>query len=385
MKQPLSLYIHWAFCKSKCPYCDFNSHVRAAVDDLVWQEALLKEMQYYALKLPNRELVSIFFGGGTPSLMQVSTVAALIEAASKYWIFADDIEITLEANPTSVEAEKFSGFNKAGVNRVSIGVQSFNEMDLKFLGREHSSKQAITAIELAQNIFPRYSFDLIYALPNQTLKIWEQELTTAIKYSNKHLSLYQLTIEENTAFHHIYHNGGFVLPKDNIAADMYQLTGEITSFYEIPAYEISNYAAKGQESRHNLAYWKSDDYIGIGAGAHGRFKANKSQYRIATENIKSPERWLEKIARDNNGLAQKNIISPEESFDEAIMMGLRLCDGINYADWQNRLGIDIKSKLSQNAIDKLCKINLLEADENSIKTSLQGKILLNSIIKELLV
>ncbi|MEI7668530.1 MAG: radical SAM family heme chaperone HemW [Pseudomonadota bacterium] len=378
----MSIYVHWAFCKSKCPYCDFNSHVRASVDEDIWQKALLAEISYYAEKLPNRKINSIFFGGGTPSLMNPKTVEAIISTIYKYWKIDDNIEITLEANPTSVEAEKFRNFRKAGVNRVSVGVQSFNEKDLKFLGREHSVNEAISALNLAHEIFPRMSFDLIYALPEQSESVWEKELLAALKYSNGHISLYQLTIEENTAFHHIYHNGGFLLPEENAAAKMYQVTQDITVSKGLFGYEISNYAAIGQESRHNLAYWTSEDYIGIGAGAHGRF--NLGDKRIATENIKSPERWLEKTGNHQNGIEAEIKLSDKESMEEAIMMGMRLAGGINYKIWQERTGLDIKSALNHTSIAKLKEYNLIDSDINHIKATQKGKILLNGVIRELL-
>ena len=388
--RPLSLYIHWPFCKSKCPYCDFNSHVRAGVADEAWREALLKEMRCYAALVPDREIVSIFFGGGTPSLMQAQTVAALIEEAGRLWKMAEHAEITLEANPTSVEAHKFNDFCSAGVNRVSIGVQSLNERDLKFLGREHSTTEAIRALELAATIFPRFSFDLIYALPGQTLPQWEKELQDALQFARGHLSLYQLTIEENTAFYSQYHKGGFVLPEEHLAADMYQLTQEITESYGLPAYEISNHAAPLQESRHNLAYWRYDDYIGLGAGAHGRFTCSQEHQhtRLATENIKSPERWLEKVQQQGRGLAEETVISEAESYEEALIMGMRLSKGIEYANWQERTGLDIKQFLELSApaaLEKISRAGYITTDSDHLQATWQGRLVLNTVLKELLV
>jgi len=379
---PLSVYIHWPFCKSKCPYCDFNSHVRNDVDSERWQKALLHELAYYAAKLPDRQVVSIFFGGGTPSLMPATTVSALIEQVNSLWAVSEDIEITLEANPTSIEAKKFRDFRKSGVNRVSIGVQSFEPEDLKFLGREHNVQEAMGALLMAADIFPRMSFDLIYARPNQTLAAWEAELTQALTYAKDHLSLYQLTIEENTAFHHTYHNGGFTLPEEGLAADMYMLTQDIMEANGLPAYEISNHAWAGQESRHNLAYWKSQDYIGIGAGAHGRY--NQESGRISTENIKSPERWLEKVEQSDNGLTAETAISEKESLEEAVMMGLRLSSGIHYDEWQKQMGADLRKAIPETAIDKLREQTLIEADENHIKATRKGRLLLNRVTGELL-
>lgn len=417
MIRPLSVYIHWPFCKSKCPYCDFNSHVRNSVDNERWQNALLRELAYYAAKLPDRQVASIFFGGGTPSLMPAETVAALIEKVTNLWTVSGDIEITLEANPTSIEVKKFRDFRKSGVNRVSIGVQSLEPEDLKFLGREHNVQEALGALLMAADIFPRMSFDMIYARPGQTLAAWEAELSQALGYAKDHLSLYQLTIEENTAFHHAYHKGGFTMPEDGLAADMYMLTQDIMEAHGLPAYEISNHAWAGQESRHNLAYWKSHDYIGIGPGAHGRFCGGLQQNcvdtwgseattplseglgvseegelcsppynkRFSTENIKSPERWLEKVEHSDNGLTAEVPISEKESLEEAVMMGLRLSTGIDYDAWQKQMGMDLRNVMQQSAIDKLCGQSMVMADENHIKVTKQGRLLLNMITKELLV
>jgi oxygen-independent coproporphyrinogen-3 oxidase len=411
MPAPLSIYIHWPFCKSKCPYCDFNSHVRADIDDARWQKALRGELAYYAKILPGRQVVSVFFGGGTPSLMRPGTVAALLESLSGLWQVAEDVEITLEANPTSVEAEKFKAFRLAGVNRVSIGVQALRAIDLKFLGREHDTEEALHALALARDIFPRMSFDLIYARPDQTLAAWEAELNEALKYARDHVSLYQLTIEENTAFHHLYHKGGFALPEDGLAADMYALTQDITEAHGLPAYEVSNHAKPGQESRHNLAYWRSEDYIGIGAGAHGRYRllsggapppsalradspagsscstpprTHALTARIATENIKSPERWLESVERLGNGLSAEAVVMAKESLEEAIMMGLRLASGIRYGDWETRLGFNIRDALSPATLRKLRDMSLITADDRHIAATKQGRLLLNSITRELL-
>lgn len=382
MLRDLSIYIHWPFCKSKCPYCDFNSHVRTGIDNLRWQKALLGELAYYAGKLPDRQVVSIFFGGGTPSLMAPETVTALIDAVCTHWKVTDDLEITLEANPTSIEAGKFREFRKAEVNRVSIGIQSLSAPDLAFLGREHSVSEALAALEIANDIFPRVSFDLIYARPNQTLAAWEEELSQALKYAKDHLSLYQLTIEENTAFHPRYHKGEFHLPEDGMAADMYMLTQDMTEAHGLPAYEISNHAKPGNESRHNLAYWRSCDYVGIGAGAHGRYKFNDTRY--ATENVKSPERWLERLEQSVNGLVTETVISEQEILEEAIMMGLRLSSGIHYDVWEKNTGVDVRSALSPDAVNKLGRLSLIKSDDAHIETTRKGRLLLNTVTRELL-
>ena len=320
-----ALYIHWPFCKRKCPYCDFNSHVREGVDHAAWRDALVKEMRDWHGRVPHHTIRSIFFGGGTPSLMEPATVAALINEAVCLWGISDGCEITLEANPTSVEATKFRDMAAAGVNRVSLGVQSLRAESLAFLGREHTAREALKAIALARDIFPRYSFDLIYALPNQTLQSWENELREALTHARGHLSLYQLTIEENTAFHHAYHvDKQFALPEDSLAADLYALTQSIMIDAGLPAYEISNHAAMGQESLHNLAYWRGECYFGIGPGAHGRVDFADGTRR-ATRNLKSPERWL-----SGNGLEEELTLSVSERAEEKILMGLRLHEGLPF-------------------------------------------------------
>jgi putative oxygen-independent coproporphyrinogen III oxidase len=369
-----ALYIHWPFCKKKCPYCDFNSHVREGVDHAAWREALLREMGYWHARAPDKTITSIFFGGGTPSLMEATTVEALINEAYKLWpTAAGGCEITLEANPSSVEAAKFAALKAAGVNRVSLGVQSLKPESLKFLGREHSASEALDAVALAARTFDRYSFDLIYALPNQTLGEWEKELKEALNYANGHLSLYQLTIEENTAFHHAYHVGkSFQLPEDSLAAEMYQRTQEIMGEAGLPAYEISNHASTGQESRHNLSYWRSDSYFGIGPGAHGRVDCSLPQRgrvgvgaseaptanhnaplltsphrgeehlspitchlpppsRLATRTQKSPERWLDLVQQFGHGVEEELTLTTAERAEEIVLMGLRLREGINLA------------------------------------------------------
>lgn len=283
----LAVYIHWPFCLSKCPYCDFNSHVREKIEQNRWKNALLRELEYMHSHMQDYTVTSIFFGGGTPSLMPPDNTHALIERTRQLWQVADNVEITLEANPTSVEAEKLTHFKEAGINRVSMGVQSLRDSELKFLGRGHSAKEAIGAIEILRKNFDRYSFDLIYARPNQTLNDWDAELSEALALAGGHLSLYQLTIEENTAFHHAYAKGGFTLPDEELSEALYRLTEEKMLASSLIPYEISNYALTGQESRHNLSYWRGDSYIGVGAGAHGRISVDGK--RIATQTLKSPE------------------------------------------------------------------------------------------------
>jgi len=377
--QGAALYIHWPFCKKKCPYCDFNSHVREGVDHSAWREALLNEMRYWYARAPEHRITSIFFGGGTPSLMEPSTVAALIEEAEKCWGLDADCEITLEANPTSVEAAKFKELAAAGVNRVSLGVQSLRTESLKFLGREHSASEALDALALAAKTFPRYSFDLIYALPNQTLGSWETELREALTHASGHLSLYQLTIEENTAFHHAYHvDKQFKLPEDSLAADLYALTQSIMSDAGLPAYEVSNHAAAGQESRHNLAYWRGECYFGIGPGAHGRVDFADGTRR-ATRNLKSPERWL-----SGNGLEEELTLSVTERAEEKILMGLRLNAGFNL----NRLRVDEAAYLtnlwSDGRVDALVEQGMLVASPEQLIATPAAMPVLNYVIQKLL-
>ncbi len=376
----VAIYIHWPFCKKKCPYCDFNSHVRDAVDHALWREMLLAELRHWAAPMHGHTVTSIFFGGGTPSLMEPATVAALINEADKLFGLDNDCEITLEANPTSVEAGKFLDMAAAGVNRVSLGVQSLREESLKFLGREHSAREALDAVELAANTFLRYSFDLIYALPDHTPESWEKELKQALKYADKHLSLYQLTIEENTAFHHAYHNQhAFALPTEPIAVELYERTQRIMEKAGLPAYEISNHAAPGEESRHNLAYWRGDNYIGIGPGAHGR------AHDTATRTLKSPERWLESVANKGHGLEEETKLDATDRMEEKTLMALRLTrEGLNLNRFtDDELGA-FNTRTNDGRILKLVQQNLLLDEGDTIKATPKGHLVLNALITELL-
>lgn len=368
--EPLALYIHWPFCKSKCPYCDFNSHVREKVAFGEWKAALLAELDYMHSFVPHHRLQSIFFGGGTPSLMPPDIAEALIKRARELWNADANLEITLEANPTSVEADTFPGFKQAGVNRLSIGVQSLLPDALKFLGREHSADEAMNALALARKHFERYSFDLIYARPGQTLEAWQNELSRALELAGEHLSLYQLTIEENTAFHTAYAKGAFKLPEEEVAAEMYELTESMTADKGLFAYEVSNYAKRGAESRHNLAYWKGLDYAGIGPGAHGRLVLNGARH--ATAAIKSPERWLESVAKHNHGLEIMEPLSPSVYAEERLMMGLRLIEGITIDDMLRPF---IDAKKQQFAIDQ----GLLVNDPDRLTATTKGRMVLTSL------
>ena len=321
----LALYVHWPFCVSKCPYCDFNSHVRAEVDQVAWREALLADLAHEAALLPGRRLGSVFFGGGTPSLMPPATVAAVLDAASQAWGFAPGIEITLEANPSSVEAARFADLAAAGVNRASLGLQSLDEAALRFLGRAHGVDEGLAALATAQAVFSLVSFDLIYALPGQTLAAWEAELARALGYGIEHLSLYQLTIEPGTRFATEAAAGRLAIPDGDHAADLFEATRAMTAAAGLPAYETSNHARPGAESCHNLTYWRYGDYAGIGPGAHGR------RQRMATVRHRKPENWLAAVARNGHGLASEELLTPHTRATEALLMGLRLAEGVDLA------------------------------------------------------
>ncbi len=322
------VYVHWPFCAAKCPYCDFNSHVhRGAFDEADFVAAYAKELAHYAALVPGRTVQSVFFGGGTPSLMQPGSVAAILDAIARHWPLERHAEITLEANPTSVEAERFKGYRAAGVNRVSLGVQSLRERPLAELGRRHSVDEAVAAVRLAQSIFPRSSFDLIYARPHQTLAEWQDELTEALWLAQGHISLYQLTIEMGTRFYDLQRAGKLVMPGEELGAEFYELTQELTGRAGLPAYEISNHAVPGQESRHNLLYWRYGEYVGVGPGAHGRLLIGNQRHATAAEKL--PFEWHKKVAARGHGLTTDDILTWEEEGDELLVMGLRLREGID--------------------------------------------------------
>jgi oxygen-independent coproporphyrinogen-3 oxidase len=383
MTPPLALYIHWPFCLSKCPYCDFNSHVRATIDQDTYRAAILRELDNYATLLPERRISSIFFGGGTPSLMAPATAALLIERTRQHWPFADDCEITLEANPTSVEAANFAALAAAGVNRVSLGVQSFDDAALRFLGRQHSGAQALDAIAAAAKYFPRYSFDLIYAYAGQTPQEWEQALRAALPYTRGHMSLYQLTIEANTAFHVRAARGEKLTAASDPAADMFLLTQEIMRDAGLPAYEISNHAAPGQESRHNLTYWHYGDFIGIGPGAHGRYVDNLGQ-RVATAARKNPEAWSDQISRDGHGVQERTTIDIIAAQQEALMMGMRLATGIDRHSWRDKFGDDIVAFLPAAKLQRLGDEKLVTLTATHFTTTPDGAARLNALLRYLL-
>lgn len=333
MLDPIAVYIHWPYCLKKCPYCDFNSHVANVVDHDLWKECYLREIKTYVDMLGPRHVTSIFFGGGTPSLMRPETVSNVINFIQKEWDIDNNCEITLEANPTSIEINKFRDFKNAGINRVSVGVQSLRDNSLKFLGREHSSTEAVRAIEIASTVFDRYNFDLIYARPGQSLKAWEHELTTALNYGSNHMSLYQLMVEDGTQFK-VMREAGLLTELDgDVAADMYELTQKIMDDHGVPAYEISNHAKPGEESRHNMTYWRYGDYVGIGPGAHGRLTLPSGQ-KIATRTIKSPDKWLSQVQETGLGARPFEELDRQTQIEERLMMGLRLNEGVDISHLQ---------------------------------------------------
>jgi putative oxygen-independent coproporphyrinogen III oxidase len=327
-KEAFGVYVHWPFCLSKCPYCDFNSHVRhAAIDENRFARAFAREIETTAGRVPGREVTSIFLGGGTPSLMRPQTVAAILDTVGKHWHVASNVEVTLEANPTSVEATRFAGYRAAGINRVSLGVQALDDASLKMLGRLHSAREALDAVAIARRSFERYSFDLIYARPDQTREAWTRELKLAIAEAAEHLSLYQLTIEEGTPFFGLHAAGKLKTPDDALARTLYDVTQEVCDRHGMSAYEISNHARPGAECRHNLVYWRAHEYAGIGPGAHGRLDIDGLRHATSTE--KRPEAWLMRVEANGHGVVVDDLLNSEERADEFLLMGLRLAEGID--------------------------------------------------------
>lgn len=374
------LYVHWPFCQAKCPYCDFNSHVSSHVDQDRWLAAFRSEIARYAALTEGRVLNSIFFGGGTPSLMAPDTVGGILKAARDAWVWANDIEITLEANPTSIEADKFDGFREAGVTRVSMGMQALNDADLKKLGRLHSVEDGKRAFGIARNAFERVSFDLIYARQDQTLADWEKELKEALSMAVDHLSLYQLTIEAGTAFGDRYRRGRLRgLPDEDASADMYDLTQKLCEAEGFPAYEVSNHAKSGAISKHNMIYWTYGDYVGIGPGAHGRVTV--SGKRNATTTPLIPNAWLTQVEKKGHGDTEFAALSQEDQAIEYLMMGLRVTRGVDLS----RLSHLTKKSFFKNQINMLVDSELLENTEDRLTVTRKGKPLLNAILRELLV
>ena len=372
-----ALYIHWPFCLSKCPYCDFNSHVREGIDLARWREALLADLRHEAEIAAGEPLESVFFGGGTPSLMPPALVAELLAEAERLWGFARDVEITLEANPSSVEAANFAALAVAGVNRVSLGLQALDDETLRFLGRLHGAAEGLAALQTAQKAFERVSFDLIYARPGQSAEHWASELETALGFGTGHLSLYQLTIEPGTRFATDVRQGAFAPLDDDQAADLFALTREMTVAAGLPAYEVSNHARPGEESRHNLAYWRYQDYAGIGPGAHGR------RHGVATLRHKKPENWLAAVAGRGNGLKEERPLGAREQASEALLMGLRLDEGVDLAALSARFAIPASELIDQNKLALHESLGLARSDGSRIGVTPQGMPLLDALLGDL--
>lgn len=379
MASAFGVYVHWPFCLAKCPYCDFNSHVRhEKPDEARYVRAIARELAYVAPRTDAREVTSIFFGGGTPSLMQPATVQRVLDEIAKRWTVSADAEITLEANPTSVEAERFRGYRAAGVNRVSLGVQALDDVSLKSLGRMHTAEEALEAVEVARENFPRISFDLIYARPDQSPQAWREELTKALAYAPEHLSLYQLTIEPGTTFEMLHRAGKLITPDADAARALWDVTQELCEAHSMPAYEISNHAKAGAESRHNLVYWRYQEYAGAGPGAHGRIGADGA--RVATSTEKHPERWLAQVEERGHGLIEEEKLSQLEQADEMLVMGLRLAEGIDVARFERLTGVP----LNPERVSFLEGEGLVERSGNArLRVTPSGFPLLDAIVADL--
>ncbi|HEX8444911.1 MAG TPA: radical SAM family heme chaperone HemW [Allosphingosinicella sp.] len=376
-EEAIALYIHWPFCVSKCPYCDFNSHVRASVDQERWRAALLQDLAHESAQAPSGRITSIFFGGGTPSLMPPETVSALIEAADAHWSFADGIEITLEANPSSVESSRFADLARAGVNRVSLGLQALDDRALRFLGRAHGVAEGLAALGTAQSAFRRVSFDLIYGLPGQSDAAWDAELARALSFGTGHISLYQLTIEPGTRFAALAAKGALTEADPDHLAALYELTQERSEAAGLPAYEISNHARPGEESRHNLAYWRYQPYLGIGPGAHGRRGGQ------ATQRHRKPENWLAALARNGHGVSDETEIAGRERGAEALLMGLRLREGVDLSRIASLAETEVDEVVDRAAIERLERHRLLQRDGPRLRLTSAGMLLLDRVLAEI--
>lgn len=381
-KSVRSLYIHWPFCLSKCPYCDFNSHVRENIDQQRWRDALIREIEIYIDQFAKVPVDTLFFGGGTPSLMPPETVAAVIDAARNAWGFTDDIEITLEANPTSVEAGNFRDLAGAGVNRVSLGIQALDDSDLEFLGRAHSADEALRALEIAQSSFPRVSFDLIYGRQGQSVESWRHELERATTFGTEHLSLYQLTIEPNTGFAGREKRGEIVMPSDDVQADFLVATEEVTVSAGFECYEISNFAKSDAACRHNLNYWRSGSWIGIGPGAHGRL--NRGSDRIATANAKRPETWLQQVEDGHTAVDENRVLGSSEIAAERVMMGLRLSEGIGLGDLEKASGLNREEIFDGQSLERLQAASLIAIDRDCLCVVGAGRLVLDAVLAAIL-
>jgi oxygen-independent coproporphyrinogen-3 oxidase len=391
MLKQLSIYIHYPFCESKCPYCDFNSHVENFIDHQAFLKAYCRELEYFASRIGKRKITSIFFGGGTPSLMPIFLLAGILEKISELFMVDDDCEISLEANPSSSESKKFKEFKNLGINRLSLGIQALNDDDLKFLGRKHNADEAIKAINLAQENFTNFSFDLIYARPKQTILDWSKELKKAIEFSTKHLSLYQLTIEKGTQFFSDFNQQKFIMPDENLASEFYEITNQIMIGKGFEHYEVSNYAQKNYQSRHNLAYWLSYEYIGIGAGAHSRIcfenkNENKGNFnpRNAIMMIHHPQAWLQKVLQHGNGIQTLQIVENRELIEEIILMGLRLKEGIKIKKIEEIIGKKFNEIFDLEKLKKLQDQNFLIIDEEKIVIPQNKWLIMNSIISKVI-
>ena len=372
------IYVHWPFCKAKCPYCDFNSHVRHhRIDAMSYARSLAAELQWFAEQTPGRAVSSIFFGGGTPSLMPPQAVAHILDKIASLWAVSESVETTLEANPTSIEAENFRGYRAAGVNRVSVGVQALNDTDLKALGRQHTAEEALAAFRLAAKIFPRVSFDLIYARPSQTTHQWRAELTQALAEQQGHMSLYQLTIEPGTAYFDLHARGSLVVPPEDCATDLYDLTQELTAKAGLAAYEVSNHAALSQESRHNTLYWRYGEYAGVGPGAHSRLAAGENRRALMAE--KHPEAWASLVAEKGTGVTEDSLVVPAEQASEYLLMGLRMWDGIDLDRYERLAG----RAMDPNKIAGLKSLGLIKRQGANLRATPEGRKLLNALITEL--
>ena len=373
------VYVHWPFCAAKCPYCDFNSHVRHQPPDQArFSAAFAREIATLAARAPGRTVNSIFIGGGTPSLMEPATVGAILDAVAAHWPMAADVEVTMEANPSSVEAERFRGYRTAGVNRLSLGVQALNDTDLRFLGRLHDAAQALAAIEIARATFPRLSFDLIYARPGQTPEMWEAELDRALKLAADHLSLYQLTIEPGTPFFALHEAGKLAVPDAEAAADLYGVTQAVCDAAGLPAYEISNHAVPGAECRHNLVYWRYGEYAGVGPGAHGRLRQADGRHALAAE--RAPEVWLDKVEAWGDGIVVDDLLTAEEEGDEMLLMGLRLAEGIDLERYGRLAG----RILDPARLDDLMANGMVErAGGGRLRATRAGFYVLDAVVADL--
>jgi putative oxygen-independent coproporphyrinogen III oxidase len=376
--EAFGVYVHWPFCKAKCPYCDFNSHVRhEPVDAMGFAQALARELTWFKGQTPGRTVSSIFFGGGTPSLMPPAAVAHVLDTIAALWPVAPDAEVTLEANPTSIEAENFRGYRAAGVNRVSVGVQALNDADLKALGRQHTADEAIAAFRLAAKIFPRVSFDMIYARPHQTLAQWRDELARALAEQQGHMSLYQLTIEPGTRFFDLAEKGALIVPEEDSATDLFDLTQDLTEKAGLAAYEVSNHARPGHESRHNLLYWRYGEYVGVGPGAHSRMRDGADRRAIVME--KHPESWRQLVQSKGYGAIESAAVTPGEQASEYLLMGLRIAEGIAIGRYEQLAGAPV----DRGKLQSLREIGLIEYDEHRLAATPAGRRVLNALIAEL--